>query len=201
MIPEDNILSSVQYSEFGVSAAYGNIIDYMMRQINEQIKQFMGTNLPPKATKYNTPHVLWVEPTLHTQYTNNDLRIKFIRSLHIASSSSSQQRMVVLPLRQNWDDTEKKYIQQNIRQLNPTGLLNYCRALDKTIKFAETKLMRNYGVPLHAIFQKEKTAERDGIKNILVREKSTESIFKPRKKIHDAAAATASTIPTGQAIL
>ena len=55
IITEDNILSTINYTEFGVSGAYGTIIDYMMKEINTVVKQHQGTDLPFKVTRFNRP--------------------------------------------------------------------------------------------------------------------------------------------------
>ena len=156
VVVEDDVLSSINYTEFGVSGAYGTLIEYLMKGIDNIIKEYMGSSsLPHKVTKYNRPHVLWVEPTLHSKYLNNPLRIKFIRSLHIASMNNN--RMVVLPIKQNWNESEPSYVEKNNpNRLSQYGILNYCRALDSTVKYAETKIMRNFGIPLAAVFQKNK---------------------------------------------
>ena len=99
IIPDVDIMKSISYTDFGVSGAYGLLIEYMMKEINTTITRYLGNNLPVKANRYDRPHVLWIEPTLHINYDNNPLRMKFIRSLHIASQA--QERMIVLPLRQH----------------------------------------------------------------------------------------------------
>ena len=73
IVPENDLINCIQYTEFGISGAYGTIIEYMMKQINQMINTFFITDLPLKANRYNLPYVLWVEPTLHLSYTNNSL--------------------------------------------------------------------------------------------------------------------------------
>ena len=153
IIPEDDIINCINYSQFGVSGAYGILIEYIMKQVLLAITTTLGHNIPFKANKYNWPYILWVEPTLHRRYRNNSLRIKFIRSLHIASIN--QDRMVVLPLKQNWDENEFNYISAN-GSLSQIGLEKFCLAIDSTIRYADTKVMRNHGLRLPQIFLKDK---------------------------------------------
>ena len=155
IITESDVISNINYSQFGVSGAYGMVIEYSMKQVNNLVNSFLGQNLPQKANKYNWPNILWIEPTLHSRYQDNSLRIKFIRSLHIAVQNYN--RMVVLPLRQHWNDHDDSLVSSG--RLNQNGYNTYCSAMDSTIRFADTKLMRNHGVPMHQIFQKDKIKE------------------------------------------
>ena len=152
VITEFDIINSISYKDFGVSGAYGLVLEHMMKTITNSIKEFTGGNLPFKATKDGRPHILWIEPSLHVNYANNQLRMKFIRSLH--SAVQNRENMVVLPLKQNWETVGSMPITNG--NLNQHGMNKFCAAMDATIRFAETKLMRNYGVPFKQIFQKEK---------------------------------------------
>ena len=154
IIPEANLLNCVNYTQFGVSEAYGIAIEYIMSNIDSMIQDFIGNNLPPKANKYNWPNFLWVEPTLHMGYDNNPLRIKFTKSLHIASMMHD--RAVVLPLRLMWSDNSPNMIDNVNNRLSHAGLNTFWRGVDQLIRFAETKIMRNYGLPIKQVFQKPK---------------------------------------------
>ena len=55
IVPEDDLINSINHSEFGVSIAYGLIIDHIMKQINSMIWSIIA-NLPHKAVKYDRPH-------------------------------------------------------------------------------------------------------------------------------------------------
>ena len=152
--PETDIMNSINYTEFGVSGAYGLLIEYMMKEINNLISKILGHDLPLKANRYNRPHILWVEPTLHQNYPGPEkaLRTKFIRSLHTAALNHN--RMVVLPIKQNWPTYEAMITTNG--SLNIYGYKMYAKAIDSTIRYADTKLMRNFGLDLHQIFQKQK---------------------------------------------
>ena len=152
IISETDIMKSVEYSDFGVSGAYGTVVDYIMKELNSHIK-FITSGLPFKSIKYDYPNILWIEPSLHIRYTDITLRMKYIKSLHIAAQTHD--RMIVLPFEQCWNpqDTALVFPDGNI---NPIGLKKYCLALDATVKFANVKLMRNYGLLLKQVFQKPK---------------------------------------------
>ena len=152
MIPEKDLLSSIEYSEFGVSGAYGLLIDHLVKEMENSIRYFTA-NIPFKANKYNRPNVLWIEPSLHINYTDNNSRVKFIRSLHAALKSNH--RHIILPLKQHWCDNNTDLVFSN-GSVNKQGYSTFTKAVDATIRFADTRLMRNYGVPMQQIFQKER---------------------------------------------
>ena len=152
LIPEVDIISSIDYTEFGVSGAYGMLIDHIIKEIDSTIKYFTA-NLPYKANKYGRPYVLWLEPTLHINYVDNELRVKFTRSLHAAIQNNT--RHVALPLRQFWNENDLNVV-FSAGSVTRQGMALFTKAMDATVRFADTKLMRNYGVPFVQIFQKEK---------------------------------------------
>ena len=152
IVPESDIMSSISYTEFGVSGAYGTLIEHLMKQMSSTTKS-LYFGLPTKANKYNWPYFLWIEPTLHVDYMNNALRLKFIRSMYNAAKNFDD-KVVILPLKQNCN-VQNKAVLTPSRQLNATGLNNFSIALDNTVRFAETKIMRNFNVPLNQIFMKE----------------------------------------------
>ena len=157
IIPETDLIRSVEYTEFGVSGTYGTIIEYMMKEVNNMVKTFLRNDSSLKNNRYNHPFIVWIEPVLHSGFTDNALRVKFIRSMH--NAAQGQERMVILSLKQSWKENDSTLIQPSLKILNQKGLNLYCTALDNTLRFADTKVMRNYGLPLKNIFQKQKIRE------------------------------------------
>ena len=155
IIPEIDIIKSINYTEFGVSGAYGMMIEHIMKEMNNSINFFLGNKIPYKANRFNYPNILWIEPSLHVRYSDNDLRMKFIRSLHNAAGAEDKQRVIILPLKQVWNEEQGILVYSN-GTLSEQGYSSLTKAIDATIRFADTKLMRNYGIPITQIFQKEK---------------------------------------------
>ena len=153
IIPEADLLNCVNYTQFGVSAAYGMVLEFIMASTEKALQQFFGT-LPQKANKYHWPYILWIEPTLHMSYTDNELRIKFLKSLHTVSLMHD--RVIVLPLRQMWSDNSPNMVDTRFNRLFPQGLTALWRGIDQAVRFADTKIMRNFGLPIKQVFQKPK---------------------------------------------
>ena len=64
------------------------------------------------------------------------------------------ERVLVLPLRNGWNAEAFSLVTNNY--LTHVGLHAYWTAVDSTIKFADTKVMRNFGLKLCQMFQKDK---------------------------------------------
>ena len=105
-----------------------------------------------KANKNDWPFILWIEPLIHANFRNNALRIKFNKGLHTAALMHD--RVVVLPLRSGWNIDAPALVQNNY--LTHIGMHSFWNALDNTLKFADVKVMRNYGLKFSQVFQKEK---------------------------------------------
>ena len=152
VVPECDVIKDIEYHSFGASYAYGMVIEHMMEQMDRLISNTIA-NLPHKANRYDRPYILWVEPTLHLQYQNNALRAKFIKSMHIASQTHD--RVVILPFKQSWNCADSTSITSG-GSFTTKGFEQFWTALDSSIRFADTKVMRNHGLPLKQIFQKYK---------------------------------------------
>ena len=76
--------------------------------------------------------------------------------MHNAALGEGKDRMIILPLKQGWREADGTLVQPSIRSLNQKGLHVFCQALDQTVRFADTKIMRNHGIPLNRVFQKDK---------------------------------------------
>ena len=153
IVPEGDLLHCTAHTQFGVSSVYGLIIEYIMSSMDTAIHSLID-KIPHRANKYNWPYFLWVEPTLHMKYTDNSLRGKFIKSLHTAALMHD--RTVVLPLKQMWCENSPNIYDSNLNKLTPAGLNTIWRAIDQAVRYADTKIMRNFGLPLKRIFQKNK---------------------------------------------
>ena len=154
VIPETDIMETLDCNHYGISAAYGMMLEYLMKRFDTILKTFVdfNGNLPARINKSNRPHVLWVVPTLHMGYSNNGSRSKFIRSMHNVVQFHSN--VIVLPLKQGWMDDQPKLVLNS--HPSPRGYEQLWRAIDNTIKYADTKLMRNHGLTLPQVFQKNR---------------------------------------------
>ena len=150
---EDDLIEDIPYREFGISEIYGHLLDYLMTNFKSMVTDIQR-NYPLKAVKFSYPHFLWVEPTLHVNHQNDGLRAKFIKSLHIVSKMHDN--TVAIPVQLPWNNTDQEMFKWNTQKLTAKGRGALWSALDHTVRFADTKLMRNHGLFLKNIFQKQK---------------------------------------------
>ena len=153
LLLEDDLIESIAYKQYGTSEMYGHILDYMMTAFSKATKK-VNDALPLRSTKFCYPHFLWMEPTLHTNHQNITLRTKFIRSLHVVAQMHDE--MISLPVRHPWNQNDTNLYNWLQQSLSANGYATLWKALDATINFVDTKLMRNHGLYLKNIFQKSK---------------------------------------------
>ena len=161
VVPEDDLIKNLKFEEYGVSEAYGRIIDWIMVEHNKALTRMKGF-LPHKTKKHQWPLILWIIPTLHTNYDNFELRKKFARSLRIAANNNN---VAVLPLRQVWKIYDKNVYSRSQQRYITSGLPILWTAIDRTIKFADQRITRNYGKALHELFPNDVDEEADIHKN------------------------------------
>ena len=142
---------------------FGELLRSMMQNLETAVNTIQQGH-PQKAIKYSWPHFLWVEATLHNNYQDNDSRIIFNKCLQAATLHFD--RMIALPLKQEWDEFNCTYFNWHQQKYTAHGLSAIWKALDNTMRFADTKLMRNHGLFLQNVFQKDKilleSTKRDG---------------------------------------
>ena len=164
IILEGDLIDSLPSTKFGMSEAYGTVLDYIMSGFDAAV-QSIQEGYPLKAKKFKWPFFLWIEPSLNVNYQNDSLRSKFIKSLHIVSQMHDN--TITLPLKNGWSEEDNQLFNWHRQKFTQKGLIEFWNAVDQTIKFADMKLMRNHGPLLKDIFQKEKL-EKDAISRVSV---------------------------------
>ena len=140
IVVEEDLIKSINAS-WASSEAYMRMIDWVMQQQRCAISQFKK-HLPLKAKKYNLPHVAWVIPTLHDMYTEAsfDQRKKFIKCLRMVAKNYDD--IIVLPLKQVWDRQDESLVGEN-NTITSAGLDLLWTAVDRSVRFADTRVIRN----------------------------------------------------------
>ena len=100
------------------------------------------------------PYIIWVEPTLHSHHQNDRERITFIKALH--TEVLDHDKCIVLPLKQPWKEEDTSLINWSRQIYTPKGMEKFYGAVDETLQFADTRMMRNHGLFLKNAFKKEK---------------------------------------------
>ena len=148
IIPENDLLNDVQYTSTDVQSIYEKELDWIMTQHDMAITRYKGF-LPQKSKKFNWPFIMWIVPTLHTGYSDFNLRKLFIKSLRTVAANHN---VIVIPLHQVWNIYDENLFSRRSQRYIEDGLTRLWTAIDRTIKYADIRMMRNYGKPMHELF-------------------------------------------------
>ena len=83
---------------------------------------------------------MWIKAPHHKNFANNLHRMKFNKALE--SMAKLHDNMFVLELVNEWDQYDTSLYITESRRYTATGLSTYWRAVDKTVKYADTILLK-----------------------------------------------------------
>ena len=149
IVLENDLIRNLKY-EFAVESSYETVITWICNQLNAA-RESMRDKLPFKAKKFEFPHIIFIEPTLHRNYTDLDLRTSFLRSLKTVISR--YQNIMTLRIEQDWDDNNDDYFSGREKRYTSTGLKKFWSGIDKALMYADSKVLRNHGKPLKEVFK------------------------------------------------
>ena len=133
-ILEDDIIRDLYTNgEQEIWIKYNKICNWLC---NEVRKMLAGHNdaLPLNARRL--VHVVWVIPTQHMNYPNNEGRKIFTTCL--INKTKLQEKQHAFELRHVWDSSDNSIFLKRERRFTNAGLVAYFRALDRTLLFANT---------------------------------------------------------------
>ena len=153
IITEADVITALPQVEVGTSELYGKSMNWIMSALEKLLANtFMNKNV---AQLLKRPRILWVEPTLHINYEprQSTLRRKFIRSMHIVTKAHPS--AITLSLKQGWNEFDRSICLNRTRRIaDGEGVKTFWRAMDNTIKYADTKVNRSTRQPLDLLFNK-----------------------------------------------
>ena len=102
MVLEDDVIKMVRKEKQAISVNLGTLLNWLVNEVHRCIethKEF----LPLKAKKHDFPHVLWIAPPLHCNFSDNcnECRVKFNKCLK--SIISLFPEMTTLRMVKLWD--------------------------------------------------------------------------------------------------
>ena len=139
IVLDDDLIKSVKYDKYGISDAYGRIINHIMVEHGRHIKS-QKDYLPKKSKRPGIPGVIWIEAPNHMNFHNNDMREKFNKSMN--SMAAFHDGYNVLQLKKIWEETNSNLYLDEYRRYTATGLAKSWLAVDHTIKYADTILLK-----------------------------------------------------------
>ena len=136
---EDDVIRYLKYNDYGVTEMFGKIIDYLSKNIRKVIDDFKAI-LPTKAKRVELPQLVWILPTTHRNYFNNNLRKKFCQEME--NIINFQRDSCTLKLRQVWDARNADFVSPTRHRITHEGTKNLWEAVDRTIRYADWKLFK-----------------------------------------------------------
>ena len=125
----------------------GNYVDiYYAKYIEEIIKDFhrlkdkMSNLLPSNSKRTGWPRLVFIQPTLHRYYSNYELRQKLIATIEETIKPFND--VWALKLLQIWDKNNCNYYRYEQQSHTGEGLQALWMAIDRTIHFANQKVIR-----------------------------------------------------------
>ena len=140
IVPDDDIINFLNYSEEGISKSLGRVLDWIMREHN-RITESYKEMLPLRAKRANYPQFIWIQAPTHDNFTNNLMRLKFNNA--ISSSVQFNENTWSLQLKKVWDSHCHSLYNKEDQKFTIDGIKSYWDAVDKTLHFADTILLKN----------------------------------------------------------
>ena len=152
IVPENGVISGQNYNKIkdGPTLFYGSLLEWCMTSHDKLFEDFKRHFTTP-ALKHGWPHIMWVLPSLHVQWSNINARKKFNRSL--VKVAASHESTITVDLETNWNFNDTNYVIPFNQRFTSDGYATYWQAMDQVIKWADTKVNRNSHKQLHDLFK------------------------------------------------
>ena len=86
------------------------------------------------------PQVVWIELPYHDNFNNNCLRECFNKALN--DTAKLHEGVAVFQLKKVWDPVDTNLYLRDADRFTALGLRSYWEAVDKTVRFCDTTIMR-----------------------------------------------------------
>ena len=150
IIVENDLIKFLKYTEYAVTDAYEAVLNWIFDELKE-VRDEIRKRLPFKTKKNGWPYYLWIEPTMHKSYSDLVQRRAFLESLRKVSSGHNES--ITLPLQQGWDDNNEDLFMERERRYSTLSVRTFWTALDKTVMFADMRMLRNHSKTLQEVFK------------------------------------------------
>ena len=156
VVVEDDIINTKGYEQNRASVFFGKVLEHLMKEFNQIIDEFKSM-IPTKAKKHDWPYFLWIVPTIHRHYFNLEEREKFNKCL--TTVEALHDNVICLELEQLWNPTDRRIFLHDTQKFSSDGYNTFWKAVDKTLKFADTSVIRHSNKKMKDVFT-DKRAEK-----------------------------------------
>ena len=130
MVVDIDIISDVKYSGYGISDIYGQMLHWLITEINKVV-EIHKDKLPQKSIKANYPPFVWMAPPQNINVPDNILRGKFTQSLK--ANLEIQENHMMLKPKKIWDYQDSTLFRNG--SFTDIGFKTFCKSFDSAIEF------------------------------------------------------------------
>ena len=142
LIIEDDIIKDVGLDEPAVAAEFfEEYLEYIIKEITKLLKRFEFL-LPEYSRQLNWPKLVFIAPTLHRNYEQNNLKLRQKFGVTLDECTAGKNNCWALRLLQIWDKNNLNLVRSDSNQITGEGISYFWRAVDRTLKFCDRKLAR-----------------------------------------------------------
>ena len=140
VVPDDDIIKIVSSDvKCGLSRCLGRLIDNVMTSFDRSIES-IKEHLESKCMREDYPYFMWIQAPLHDGFANNDERVKFNKQME--RMAKFHHNTVALQLKKVWKRNDSTLYVSEARRFTTCGYAVYWEAIDKTVKFCDTILIK-----------------------------------------------------------
>ena len=176
VVPDDDLIKALNHKGAGSSKALGRIIEKIMNE-REKIISSHKDYIPDKSKREGYPLFVWIEAPLHNNFWNNADRIKFNKC--VERQTSFHDSTIALQLKKAWDPSDNNLYVAESRRFSNEGYARYWEAIDKTVKFCDTILLKK------PTLEKNKLKKNEQQNNFKMKFKGTKDKYHWRSHSYD----------------
>ena len=117
----------------------GRVINWIMNEFDKLIA-IQKDYLPLKAHRVNYPQIVWIEAPHHINFPNNLGRKRFNTAMETVVQF--HENTWVLKLKKVWDKHDSSLFLRSENRYTAAGYRSYWDAVDKTVRYADTILLK-----------------------------------------------------------
>ena len=140
---DEDLIQYLNHPGPNVTKALTHMIDAVMSEFSKLAAQ-QWEYLPKRSTREDYPKFIWIEAPLHNNFSNNVKRMKYNKALRDAAQFHDD--MYALMLKKIWNPNDDSLYAADFRRFTNDGYRAYWTAIDATIKFADTILLKKKNV-------------------------------------------------------
>ena len=149
IVAENDISKDVALEGFGSGKIFDDEIKWLFEEHASIIAEYKKY-LPARASKHreNWPYFLWISPSLHDNYIDNEKRKRFTKSLETLARKEAN--ITTLRVKDTWMKNDNSLFTANTKRYASTGWNVIWTAIDSAIQHFDTKIIQNIEESLRA---------------------------------------------------